>query len=365
MQTAIREFGRLFIWFLFCSLECDGVRYPRTSFVMHTHDSPGVNKVVQLSKDTWLKDTNYVIVTGVDKFDHQHPHDPQHRSLTGLNIEYNGNPGCALDDVNCNNSVVSHTRLRHYYGGHRTLAGVLVANETYAPDWIHIFDDDNFINIPAVQAVLTRLDPSVPLLLTGLVGPSIPNTVGPNSTYEVPPIKKCRISSTPTEWSCCLDTSKPCIAHVPPPSTQEKDGQKAGIYIYDEKTDNMVLKRYCGDDEISPWCCRTGRWPEKKFQGYPYKLDRQGSYCPHFAAMWPYGGSTYIISRGMLAAIGHDKWEECVYRFQCGNADVRVMQCLFNNGFSIHQISIPGIAHHIRSVEDMMKKSGERKKIRG
>ena len=316
--------------------------------------------VVEYSKRSWLHDTNYVIVSGIDKFStspshHQHHHHQHRRSLAGLDIEYNGNPGCAQDDDKCNSSVVSHTRLGNYYGAHRTLAGVLVANETFAPDWIHIFDDDNFIDIPAVQAVLQRLDPSVPLLLTALVGPSIDNSVGPNATYRVPAIKKCRNTSSPSAWSCCLNTSQPCRAHVPPPATLTPGGQKAGVYMYDAHSNSMVLQRYCGDNEISPVCCRTGPWPEKKFQSYPFKLDPQGSYCPHFAAMWPYGGKTYIMSRGMLEAIGHDKWEECLYRIQCGNADVRIMQCLFNNGFSVHKINIPGVLHHIKTVADMKK----------
>ena len=356
----------LCVWIFSGSLrQCEGVRYPNTAFVMHTHDSPVMNPIVEYSKNTWLNDTNCVIVSGIDKFEHQlrhHHNASHHRSLEALQIEYNGNPGCAQDDANCNTSVVSHTRHHHYYGSHRALAGVLVANETFAPDWVHIFDDDNYINIPEVQAMLSRLDPSVPLLLTGLVGPSIPNFVGPNVTYAVPPVKKCRPSSTPSAWSCCLDTSKPCVAHVPPPSTQDEHGQKAGIYYYNASQDAMVLQRYCGDHENNPVCCRTGPWPEgeaagvgTRFQGYPFKLDAQGAYCPHFAAMWPYGGASYLISRGMLEAIGHAAWEQCLYRIQCGNADVRIMQCLFNNGFSLHKVRIPGVVHGVKTMAKMVE----------
>ena len=89
-----------------------------------------------------------------------------------------------------------------YFGAHRTLAGLLVANDTW-PDaeWVLVADDDNDVDVSKVRRYLAQLDSSVPLLLAGRVGPGR-NTV------------PCRSTSDGDKWSCCTDASLPCRARV-------------------------------------------------------------------------------------------------------------------------------------------------------
>lgn len=51
--------------------------------------------------------------------------------------------------------------------------------------------------------------------------------------------------------------------------------------------------------------------------------------------LWPYGGLGYILSRGLLRAIGREEWEQCTRRFPCQNADQRVSVCVFNAGYTV------------------------------
>ena len=55
--------------------------------------------------------------------------------------------------------------------------------------------------------------------------------------------------------------------------------------------------------------------------------------------LWPYGGLGYILSRGLLRAIGREEWEQCTRRFPCQNADQRVSVCVFNAGYTVSRFN--------------------------
>ena len=71
--------------------------------------------------------------------------------------------------------------------------------------------------------------------------------------------------------------------------------------------------------------------------------------------IWPYGGSTYAISRAMFDAVGRSNWEKYMYQLQCSNADINVMNIIFNAGYSIHQfdhVFNPSFApHHVHTIK--------------
>lgn len=239
-------------------------------------------------------------------------------------VNYDDNPGCA--DTHC--PKPTYERIGKYFGAHRTVAGVLVANDTW-PDskWLLVVDDDNHVELNQVATYLAALDPTVPLLLAGRVGP------GRN---EVP----CRKSSNATHWSCCSDPSGPCRARVSGPQA---------VWEYD-KAARTFLPQICPDRAVTNYCCRTTPWPAGVSRGYPYRVDGDGAFRPHFAKLWPYGGAGYVLSRGLLDAIPRPHWEHCMYALQCANADHRVMTCVLAAGYSVtrHGDRIPGIVHHVR-----------------
>jgi hypothetical protein len=149
----------------------------------------------------------------------------------------------------------------------------------------------------------------------------------------------------------------PCIAYINKTSSPETQA----VWAYNQTSDTMEVIRECTSENMHKHqnieCCRTVPWPSHVSKGYPYRYDEYGKdYTPHFAWIWPYGGATYALSRGMLAAIGREKWEECMYRLQCGNADHRIMTCVLNSGYSVSQGPLEGYTkHHVHSVKDMIK----------
>jgi len=66
--------------------------------------------------------------------------------------------------------------------------------------------------------------------------------------------------------------------------------------------------------------------------------------------MWPYGGQAYVLSRGLLNAIGRDYWAHCMSALQCANADHRVMTCVLNAGYSLTSVGrFPTLSHHAQA----------------
>jgi hypothetical protein len=66
--------------------------------------------------------------------------------------------------------------------------------------------------------------------------------------------------------------------------------------------------------------------------------------------MWPFGGEAYVLSRGLLRALGRDYWAHCMQALQCANADHRVMTCVLNAGYSLTSVGFfPTLRHHARA----------------
>lgn len=311
----------------------DAVRYPRMGMVMHSHGDAKNNSIVQFSVDTWLNDTQLLVIDGYD----------QTRRLQAY-VRYDGNPGCGNDDDGCKGKA-TFKKIGRYYGAHRTMAGVLMANDTFSPDWIYVFDDDNYAKLDHIYDFLLTLDHNVPLLIAG--------TVGPRNRFG-----QCRSLSNATHWNCCTNLSAPCLASIDPVLLKEKQY----VWKYSDTLETMVPDKECiPNTDLGGDCCHTVPWPSHIGKGYPYRYDEKGEDKPHFAYLWPYGGATYVLSRGMLQAIGREVWESCMYRIQCNNADQRIMTCVLNQGYSVslewkHLGS--QTSHHIHSLHDMQRAAG-------
>ncbi|KAJ8600191.1 hypothetical protein CTAYLR_001974 [Chrysophaeum taylorii] len=276
---------------------------------------PERQNYTEYAKRTWLQRVpRHVIIDGVQA----------QRRL--MHIFYDDNPGCF--QLPCRGETQPHyLKIGKYFGAHRTIAGVLVANDTW-PDvkWVLVVDDDDHVQLDVVRRYLEPLDADVPLLLAGRVGP------GHNA---IP----CHRTNNNSKWSCCTDPTKPCRAYLYGPQA---------IWDYDKLEHTFMPKKICPEHEVSNYCCRSKPWPEGIHAGFPFRVHPRGPYRPHFSLLWPYGGLGYIVSRGMLDVIPRDHWQQCMYGFQCANADHRVMACVLNAGFSLtlHKNGIPGIKHH-------------------
>ena len=133
------------------------LRCPDVAFVVHsnTHN----DHVTTFMSDTFLYDTNLVIVTGQDTFDMLVEHERRlrrqrqrlrQRRLHLRKVVYDGNPGGL-------GSTFS-TGGQKYLGTHRTMAGVLMAMDIYPHvDWVYVLDDDNVINVEAICATLASV----------------------------------------------------------------------------------------------------------------------------------------------------------------------------------------------------------------
>lgn len=309
-------------------------RCPNVAFIMHTYYKT-VN-ITNFSTHTFLGNVSMVIVTGHDVFTVPVEHNTDRRRL--IKVNYNGNPG----------KGTYTTQGVGYKGTHRTMAGLLIANDTY-PDaeWYYVFDDDNYVFVEAICEVLGRLNPRVPLLLAGAVGPI--HGHGP-----------CRKSSNMTHWSCCTDTSVPCVANI------AEAGNYAAYFSYHQPLESFKGTR-CDSVRLTN-CCRTAPWPEGMGYGYPYSFsgtfpnaDALNTYLrghhaaltPHGVELWPYGGATYATSKALMVAVGRDHWEQYTYGLQCFNADINVMVAVLNKGYSVTEYTELSRCslHHVKTVE--------------
>lgn len=298
---------------------------PNVAFVVHSHDSN--DNVTSFMAETFLRDTKLIIVTGHDSRDATVGH--RRRKLRVRKVSYNGNPGGM--------GMTFRTGGRGYLGTHRTMAGILMAMDTIPDiDWVYVLDDDNVVNVGMVCKMLNRRNSSIPLLL---------GHVGPKHGHA-----PCRETSSPTKWTCCTDTTKPCLANISSP-------YRSAFYVYNQEADSMVAKDCRGRKND---CCEVVPWPEGISHGYPYRLERKEdkgtaiSFTSNGVYLWPYGGATYALSKAMFEAIGRDTWEQYMYRLQCFNADINVMNTVLNAGYSIHAVDkeINDVAtHHAHTIK--------------
>lgn len=133
-----------------------GVRCPNVAFVVHSNNNN--DHVTDFMANTFLLDTNLVVMTGHDSFDAT----VNSRRLNLRRVIYDGNPGGIEKTFT--------TGGRKYLGTHRTMAGILIAMDTLPHvDWVYVLDDDNVVNVDVLCETLGKVDPEVPLLL-GYVG---------------------------------------------------------------------------------------------------------------------------------------------------------------------------------------------------
>jgi len=302
------------------------VRCPQVVFIVHSNTNN--DHVTDFMSTTFLRDTNLILMSGHDSAEATVA---SRRNLRMRKVLYDGNPG--------GQDKTFKTEGKKYLGTHRTMAGILAAMDTHPDaDWVYVLDDDNVVNADMVCEVLSRLNPTIPLFL-GYVGPK--RTHGP-----------CRSTSTPTEWTCCTDVKKPCLANVTSPF-------RTSQFKYDETLKTMV-PHDCALP--SSHCCSVVPWPEGVGHGYPYRLRRKEdthdelAYPTNMAGLYPYGGATYAISKAMLHAVGRDTWEKHMYRLQCTNADINVATTILSAGYSIHQydhvFSQNFAPHHVHTIKE-------------
>jgi hypothetical protein len=304
----------------------ESILFPSLAIVVHTMDL-NHSIVLHESLNTWLSDTQIVVMHGHDIF-------PANRELKAKYIRYNGNPGCS----NCKEP----THLQHdkNFGAHRAIAGILAAYDLYpSAEWIYVIEESNYVDLENMSNLLKTINSSVPLLLSGLIGP--------HTTSH-----HCLSESDHTHWSCCTNPNKACIANIIPTITSSVP-VKQNVYKYDESAKSMVVDYSCADDMLSLECCKSQPWNKGINYGFPYRTSINGTYRPHFVNMHPIGPATYVVSRAMIDAIGRKNWERCVYALQCHNAEVRVMTCVLNYGYSLTHFPLLNahVTHSVHSVD--------------
>lgn len=280
---------------------------PNVAFIIHSNNANDV--VSSFMAETFLRNTNLIIVSGHDSYEATVA---SRRNLRTRKVVYDGNPGGM--------GKTFRTGGRKYLGTHRTMAGILIAMDTIPDlDWVYVLDDDNVVNVDKVCNVLGKQNSSIPLLL-GFIGPKHGHA-------------PCRDTSSPSQWTCCKDTSKPCLANISSPF-------QSAHFQYNSSTKTMSPID-CNDP--SARCCEVVSWPEGISHGFPFRLRQKGdvdaptTFSTSSIQLWPYGGSTYALSKSMLQAVGRDNWERFMYRLQCDNADINVMNAVLNTGYSIHE----------------------------
>lgn len=142
-------------------------RCPNVAFIMHSNNK-NTDLTEHFSLTTFLIDVNVVIVTGHDVFrtavgypgnNMRYVKDSTTQSRRLIRVEYNGNPG-------------NETHFASYKGTHRTMLGLLIANDTFPEaDFFYVFDDDNYVFVNHICENLNKdANAQAPLLLSGAVG---------------------------------------------------------------------------------------------------------------------------------------------------------------------------------------------------
>ena len=350
--------------------------------VMHAsnNNTDRYRDLVPRAQDTWLRGLQHVIVHGgtgpakltLPSTPFPFPVSPLqgHRRLLsetdgGVFVSSPDNPGCGIKKIkthkgekyipskDCESAIKTPSLMMQYPGAQRTLVGILAANDTFPNTaWTLVVDDDNMVKPTEVAMYLSHFDPDKPFLLAGRLGPSRARPACAHAASDLG-------SSTSGKWACCYGHQESC--RVP---NFQASGVPQAVYRFNHTSKSVNAPEPCRD--LTMQCCRSSPWPEGAPFGYPYRAHPHGSYRPHFLMMWPYGGNGYVLSRGLLREIGREYLKECIERIQCGNADMRLMTCILNKGYSFHhtcvrvsgigkckpgETAIPGIKHHVYDLE--------------
>ena len=241
-----------------------------------------------------------------------------------------------------------------YPGAHRPITAILFANDTWGGrfDWLVHGDDDTMLYLPEDARLLAGTPPATPLLL----GHNAPRTPKQEPVCRAP-ARRAR------PWrGCCL---------------RERDDEPFGACPVEvARGDARYYERGGGEDgELEPvlgcgtpegrerFCCPVSRGASdanRTAAGFPYALDTEHGESPYsFVRAWVFGGDGYVLSAGLLAAIGRPRWKECDEMLLCGNADMRVVTCVFNSGFMYSSFG----AHHVgKHSKDWRRRAHDRRR---
>eukprot|EP00602_Paraphysomonas_sp_CaronLab_P001946 CAMPEP_0185023038 /NCGR_PEP_ID=MMETSP1103-20130426/5734_1 /TAXON_ID=36769 /ORGANISM="Paraphysomonas bandaiensis, Strain Caron Lab Isolate" /LENGTH=416 /DNA_ID=CAMNT_0027555423 /DNA_START=76 /DNA_END=1323 /DNA_ORIENTATION=+ len=278
------------------------IRYPSIAFVVHSHSG---NHVIQdFMLKTFLRNTQTIVMTGVDVSADDAGVETKRRLMSKI-IRYDGHPGNKIEKFSV------------YKGIHRPLAGIYFANKSFPHvDWIYVMDDDSLPFLRLVHKILSGINASIPLLL---------GQVGPKSGGHA----RCRVSSNSTHWSCCTSTTTPCLAHI------HNAPRPGAVFAYNKTTHSFEPTYHNTGRMKNP--CKSMHWPPGERIGHPYILNSTSTdFVPHITyRLFPYGGATYAVSRGMLQTIGEKNWKRYMDAFRCKGGDLMLMYLVLNFGYSI------------------------------
>ena len=136
---------------------------------------------------------------------------------------------------------------------------------------------------------------------------------------------------------CCNSAEAACPVSLPPRPGRNST-QDAFLFTHDpdRKRTNMTKCNVTshGTEMEMHACCPVVESSRKfKTLGFETRTSPLGHPEFHWLMGWPYGGFGYMLSKGLLRAIGRDNWEECARRIPCEHADQQVTTCIFNHGF--------------------------------
>ena len=164
------------------------------------------------------------------------------------------------------------------------------------------------------------------------------------------------------------ETNRPPISRSSPCGLDHKKHQDAQMNQY-EACCPVQVREGASPTQHGPWSVATAlmkclhfqdvsaiknaqaadRFRNNGFDAVTRPPSEGGRPENHWVNGWPYGGFGYVLSRGMLDHIGRDEWEQCSRRIACQNADQRVMQCVFNSGYTLSQLTLKSSHHRLFS----------------
>lgn len=161
---------------------------------------------------------------------------------------------------------------------------------------------------------------------------------GPGNPSEVRPQCWAQASRRPAPHvDCCKDLGEACRVDVPGAGLLDRPAHFQAV------AGGLRRDLPCaGPAPHHHECCAVRPSPsrERVDAGYPFTLDRSPTATAPMsvARTWTYGGTGYAVSAGLMDEIPRDAWHRCVDAVICGNADQRVHTCLFNLGFTYHNL---------------------------
>jgi len=186
-----------------------------------------------------------------------------------------------------------------------------------------VLDDDNWI-VPSRFIDWVRkegLDPDLPLLLGGRVGPGRFKIPCPMDNYDQNPFTTTTtykttsaansssltnnsssrsksnatanntrdsssgsnstsrdrngtiteaVTTTLHRWGCCGNASRPCRAHLQNPQGSEASQGGAAVWAWNESQQSMAVKEQC--TKMKAECCRSEPWPAGEAYRYPWRV---------------------------------------------------------------------------------------------